>query len=106
MEVGRKHTRFNTQLRAQCIPEDSKKDCWEECTITNINRKGLGIKFHTRVFFTIGSTINLKIFIPNKKTSMNVKGILKWTGGRRNLFIGGIEFLENMDKITLETLCS
>ena len=106
MEVGRKQTRSNTQLKARCIPEDSKKDWCEECTIFNVSRKGLGMKFHTRVYFNIGTTINLEIFIPDEKTSMNVKGILKWTGGRGNIFVGGIELLEELDKITIEKLRS
>lgn len=48
----------------------------------------------------------LRYFELDEKTSMNVKGILKWTGGRGNISTGGIELLEDLDKITIEKLRS
>ena len=106
MEIERKYARYNTKLRARCISEENKKNNWEECTITNVSCEGLRVRFHTCVSFDAGSTINLKIFPLNRETAINAKGILIWamTGGEG--FSGGIELLENMDKTTLETLCS
>jgi hypothetical protein len=42
MEDGRGFIRFFSQLKARYITEDKEKD-WEECTIINVNRKGVGV---------------------------------------------------------------
>ncbi len=106
MGIERKYARFDTKLGARCIPEDNKKNRWEECTITNASCKGLRVKFHTSVSFHIDSTINLKIFPPNRKIPINLKGILIWKVVGGDGLSVGIELLENMDKTTLEELCS
>lgn len=68
--------RFFSQLKGRYVLEDKEGD-WEECTIINTNRKGMGIKFHTREGINIGATIHLEIFVSTEFESLNVTGILK-----------------------------
>ena len=91
MENKRSFGRFKTQLKAQYFL-DEKKGVGEECTITDISRRGMGIRFHTRDSINIDSTIFLEIFVPERKEPINVKGVLKQVNWRESDFFGGIEW--------------
>jgi hypothetical protein len=97
MEDGRGFIRFFSQLKGRYVLEDKEGD-WEECTIINANRKGMGIKFHTREVINIGATIYLEIFVSTEFEPLNVTGILKWIKEGENNFVGGIELTEMLEE--------
>ena len=103
MEDGRGFIRFFSQLKGRYVLED-REGAWEECTIINANRKGMGIKFHTRERINEGSTIHLEIFVSTELEPLNAKGILKWINEGENYFVGGIEFPELLDEDTFAKL--
>ncbi len=93
MEERRKLSRFLLPLLKAQLFFEEKKECWQKCTIININRKGMGIKFHTHEKINVGSTIHLETSIPTEQEPTTVKGVLKWFEplGEDDYF-GGIEF--------------
>jgi len=91
LENRRKFSRFDTHMQAQYFLEE-KNRCREDCTVIDISRKGMGIRFSTNEKISVGSTIHLEISIPTELESINVKGILKRINQRENDFIGGLEW--------------
>ena len=65
---------------------------WEDCIITQVSRKGLGVKFYTSEKMNEGSIIQLKVLPPNEPKPIMVKGILRWIERKEKHFIGGIEW--------------
>ena len=103
MEDGRGFIRFFSQLKARYITEDKEKD-WKECTIINVNRKGMGVKFNTRERINEGSTILFEISVTTEFEPVQATGILKWINEGENYFVGGIEFSELLDEDTFAKL--
>ena len=103
MEDGRGFIRFFSQLKARYIIEDKEKD-WKECTIINVNRKGMGVKFNTRERINEGSTILFEISVPSELEPVKATGILKWINEGENYFVGGIEFPELLHEDTFAKL--
>ena len=98
-EESRIHIRFSTNLNGRyCIKELGTS--WEQCTIFDVSRKGMGITFHTTETIQLGSTINLEIRVPSEREPMSVKGTLKWIKQENNEYSGGIELIEVLDEIT------
>ena len=87
----RKFIRSPIELKAQFLVEGEKRD-WEQCTIINVSREGMGILFQTHKSIKVGSTIYLKILVPTESEPINVKGILKWIEKREDDSIGGIKW--------------
>ena len=103
MEDRRRFGRFETQLKAHYISQDSKRD-WEECTVISMSRKGVGIRFQKREKINEGSTIHLKVFVPEKLKPTIVEGVLKWIEERGNVLYGGIECNEILDEMRFSKL--
>jgi len=103
MEDRRRFGRFETQLKAHYILQDSEKD-WKECTVISMSRKGMGIRFHTREKINEGSSIQLKVFVPEKLKPTVVEGVLKWIEEKGNVFFGGIECNEILDEMKFSKL--
>jgi hypothetical protein len=93
----RSFTRYDTHMKATYFLEEKNRG-WEDCTITKLSRKGVGINFHTDEKITVDSTLHLKIFTSNEDKFFTVKGVLKWIEKDRNTFIGGIELSEILDE--------
>ncbi len=91
MENKRKFGRFNTHLKAQYFLNEKKGD-GEKCAITDISRRGMGIRFHTRDNIDIGETIYLEIFVPEGKEPISVEGVLKQVNWKGSDFFGGVEW--------------
>ncbi len=91
MENRRRFGRFNTHLKAQYYLDEKKGD-GEKCTITDISRRGMGIRFHTRDNIDIGETIYLEIFVPEGKEPISVEGVLKQVNWKGSDFFGGVEW--------------
>jgi len=103
MEKKRNYIRFFSQLKAQYAIKERMGQL-EECTIMNVSRKGMGIKFHTDNTISPGSTIHVEIPVPSKSERMKVTGLLKWTGKEGNYIIGGIELTKELDEEMLAKL--
>ena len=103
MRNTRSFVRFNTHMKAQYFLQEKNRD-WEECTVSKISRKGLGLKFYAREKIKVGSTIQLKIFTSKESENIIVKGVLRWIEEEENDFVGGIELNEILDESTWITL--
>jgi hypothetical protein len=97
-EDRRKQIRFSTNLKGRYSTEGLGKN-WEECTVLDASRKGMGIKFHTPEGIKVGSIINLETVVPTETEPLNVRGTLKWIKQKENELIGGVEFAEVQDEI-------
>jgi len=97
-EDRRKHIRFSTNLKGRYSTGDLSKN-WEECTVLDASRKGMGIKFHTPEGIKVGTIINLETVVPSETEPLNVRGVLKWIEQKENELIGGVEFAAVQDEI-------
>jgi hypothetical protein len=78
-------------MKAQYFLQEKNKG-WEECTVIDISRRGMGLRFLTNEKISVGSTLHLEISMPTELETINVKGILKRINQRGNDCIGGIEW--------------
>ena len=100
MKSGRNFYRFLPPfLKAQYFSREGK-NLKEQCTIFNISRKGVGLKFHTDKKIKIGTTIHLEVFVPRKSEPISVKGIVTWVKRCGDDFTGGIELSELLEDVT------
>ena len=106
MEDKRKLNRCLTKLEAKFfLEEEEQKGSWEECTVINISRKGMGIKFNTRKKINTGSIIHLAIIVSGEPDPIMTEGALEWIKQKENYFIGGIELNEELDDAKWDKLC-
>ena len=94
----RSFNRYDAHMKATYSQEERNRG-WENCTITKLSRKGMGITFHTDEKIMVDSALHLKVFTSDEEY-FTVKGILKWIEKDSNTFIGGIELLEILDEPT------
>ena len=94
----RSFTRYDANMKATYFVEERNRG-WEDCTITKLSRKGMGITFHTEEEMPEDSTLNLKVFTSNENEYFTVKGDLRWIEKAGNTFIGGIELREILDEL-------
>ena len=99
MENRRKFSRFYTQMKAQYVLKGEKGD-GGECTVVDISRKGMGIKFRTSEKIKAGTTIIFEIFISGELEPISVKGTVKWSKQGGEYFVGGIRLTEGVHKLT------
>ena len=92
-------------LETQYFLED-KGGKWERCTVMNMSRIGVGVKYHTPEKINIGSIVHLKTFVSTEMEPFSVKGVLRWfeplKGGKS---VGGIELAEELDRDRFTGLC-
>lgn len=74
---------------------------WEDCTITEASREGLGIQFYTSEKIKAGTLIHLKVLMPSEPNPVDVKGMLTWIEEKGEHFIGGVE-LYHIDRVVKE----
>ena len=98
-EEKRAAIRFATNLKGRFFVKELEKQ-WGNCTVFDVSRTGMGIKFHTSKTIDVGSHITIEIEVPSELGSMNVKGVLRWVKQSENEFLGGIELTEVLDEIT------
>jgi len=91
-EYKRRYGRFSAERGAKTLLAG-----WEDCTIIDISRKGMCIKFLPREIITVGTTIYTEIFIPNEITPVSIKGTLKWIKKDGSHCVGGIELPVELD---------
>ena len=101
MDEIRRLGRYVTQLKAKYFI-DEDKGSWKDCTIININPKGVGVELNEDI--NVDSTIHLTIIKPGESEPIIAKGVLRWIRQRKNDFIGGIELAETIDEITFAKL--
>jgi len=93
MEERRKYQRSQTERNGQ-YSLDETEEGFGDCTITDVSREGMRIRFNTGEKITIGSTIHLEIPVSPEAKLVNVKGILKWINQKEIDLTGGIEITE------------
>ena len=103
-EENRAAIRFDTDLKGRYFIKELGKR-WGNCTVFDVSRTGMGIKFYTPETIDLGSTITIEIEVPSELEPMSVKGILRWIKQADNEFIGGIELTEVLDEIKSSLLC-
>lgn len=95
----RAFTRYSTsKLKARYCTEGEGKE-WKACSIVNVSRKGIGIRFHTQEGIDEGSTINLEIDILKESKSLRVRGMVKWIWKKEDMLLGGIELVDYFSEI-------
>ena len=99
MEERRRFTRSKLPQRAQYFGPRG----WEDCLITEVSRRGLGVKFYTRHKIAPGSIIQLKVAVLRATKPIMVKGVVRWIEGCGEHCVGGIEwyYIDRMSKIVL-----
>ena len=65
---------------------------WEDCLITDVSRKGMGVRFYTSEKIIAGSIMHLKVRVPQETAPVMVKGVLRWIEHSGKQFVGGIEW--------------
>lgn len=103
MTGKRKSRRFTTSLKAQYSLGESEGD-GKECTVINVSGNGAGLEFYTHETIGINKDVTLKIFAPEAKTPIHVKGILRWVKEGEKDFVGGVEVVLQSDKDKLAVL--
>jgi hypothetical protein len=98
-EENRAAIRFATNLKGRYFVKELEK-LWGNCTVFDVSRTGMGIKFHTSKPIDVGSTITIEIEVPSELEPMSLKGILRWIKEGENKFLGGIELTKVLDEIT------
>jgi hypothetical protein len=98
-EENRAAIRFDTDLKGRYFIKELGKR-WGNCTVFDVSRTGMGIKFHTSEPIDVGSHITIEIEVPSELEPMSVKGILRWIKQGENEFLGGIELTQVLDEIT------
>ena len=95
MEDRRKFIRFSVRLSARYSEEN--QDNWNQCSIINISREGMGVIVYLKKKIHLGSNLNLMIDVPGKKPPVSAAGTLIWIRElKRNPefnYIGGIEII-------------
>ena len=93
MEERRKYQRSQTERNGQYSLE-GKEEGFGECTITDVSREGMRIRFNTGEKINIGSSIHLEVSVSPEAKLVNVKGILKWINQKEIDLTGGIKITE------------
>ena len=93
----RSFTRFNTHMGATYFLEERNRG-WEDCTITKLSRKGMGITFHTEEQITPESILHIKVITSDENEYFTIKGEVKWIEQAGKAFVGGIELREILDE--------
>jgi len=91
-------TRIFTHPKARFLFKEKE---WQECTIININPKGVGVAFHTREKINAGSIVLVEIFVPDELEPIKVKGTIQWIKQEKSGTTGGIKLTEELDEVKL-----
>ena len=90
MEERRKYHRSPTKQNGEYFLDGEERGSGV-CTITDVSRGGMGIRFNTARIITIGSIIRFKIAATSIATFVKIRGILKWTKQKENDLNAGIK---------------
>ena len=93
----RSFSRYDTHMKATYFLEERNRG-WEDCTITKLSRKGMGVTFHTEEEIPSDATLHLKIFTSDESEYFTVKGDLRWIEKAGRTFMGGLELREILDE--------
>ena len=97
MDDRRRFGRFGTQLEAQYFIKEEKGGSGR-CTIIDVSRKGVGIKFIKHENICAGSNIHLEVTVPTEFDPVSIRGVLKHVKQEGDDFIGSVELNEVLDE--------
>ena len=103
MDDRRRFGRFNAQLEAHYFIKE-KKGGSGKCTIIDVGRKGVAIKFSKHENINAGSNIHLEVTVPTELEPIIIRGVLKHIKQEGDDFIGGVELNEVLDEVTFGRL--
>jgi hypothetical protein len=92
MEERRRCSRFETKLSAYYF-FDKNNGSSHECTVVDVSREGMGIKFNRSRKIEIGATLYLTISVPTEGMLISVKGIIRQLREQAGDYFGGIEWV-------------
>lgn len=95
MTERRKFARTTLPQKAQFFG----KRGWEDCLITEVSRKGMGVKFYTSEPIIPETIMHLKVTVSQEPKPVMVKGVLRWIEHSGEYFVGGIEWY-HIDRVT------
>jgi hypothetical protein len=91
----RKFIRFPVRLNARYSEENS--DEWNQCSVIDISREGMGVIVYLKEKISLGSILKLVIDVQGKKAAIFATGTMIWIKELKdNLefnFIGGIKLI-------------
>ena len=91
----RKFIRFPVRLNARYSEENS--DEWNQCSVIDISREGMGVIVYLKEKISLGSILKLVINVQGKKAAIFATGTMIWIKELKdNLefnFIGGIKLI-------------
>lgn len=94
-EDRRKFKRFPIQLSTRYLEENKKE--WQDCSVINISREGMGIEVYVRERIQMGSILQLEIVVPIKNEPLYVVGTLMWIRELKENpkfnFVGGVKLI-------------
>ena len=93
----RSFSRYDTHMKATYFLEERNRG-WEDCTITKLSRKGMGVTFHTEEEIPSDATLHIKVFTSDENDYFTVKGDLRWVEKAGKIFMGGLELREILDE--------
>ena len=97
MDDRRRFGRFDAQLEAQYFIKE-KRGGSGRCTIIDVSRKGVGIKFSKHENINAGSNIHLEVTVPTELDPVSIRGVLKYIKQEGDNFIGSVELNEVLDE--------
>jgi len=103
MDNRRRFGRFDAQLEAQYFIKE-KKGGSGKCTIIDVSRQGVGIKFSKHENINVGSNIHLEITVPTELEPIGIRGVLKHIKQKGDDFFGSVELNEVLDEVTFGRL--
>jgi hypothetical protein len=93
VENRRRFVRHQVEKEGQYYMDESRSSL-ERCTIIDVTREGMGIRFHTDGNISAGSTVHLEIPVLTELAPVKVEGIVKWVAQRGDDFTGGIKMTD------------
>ena len=96
MEDRREFIRFPVTLSARYSQENQDK--WNQCSVIDISRKGMGVVVYLKEKIRLGSTLNFIIDVPGKEPPISAAGTLTWIedlkGNPEFNFKGGVQIID------------
>ena len=103
MEERRKHPRYKCMIPARVIKSGDKHKLVERISIHDFSREGLKLKINF-VSLKPGSSMELELYIPEKRLSTSLSAEIAWSKGVKNRMEVGLKIKEMDEEAKNEIL--